>query len=211
MNIRLIYFDLPFWRAEASRIALFLGSVPFDDMRTTSEEFEKLKAAGKLPYGQLPILEVDGEVIAQSVAIARFCGKQARLYPMDNDVNAARVDELLDTATQITELLSPSLRETDLEQRAILRDELASQTLPTWLGFLESRLISNRDSGYFVGPQLTIADLAIWRLLGWITGGHLDGIPTNLLDPCPTLHRHFRRIDRHDGVRSWMDKHYADR
>mgnify|MGYP001179922998 CR=1 FL=1 len=211
MNIRLIYFDMPFWRAEASRIALFLGGIPFDDVRTTGEEFEKLKTAGTLPYGQLPVLEVDGTVIAQSVAIARFCGKQAGLYPMDNDVNAARVDELLDTATQITELLSPSFGETDSGKRAAMRDELASQTLPTWLGFLESRLISNRESGYFVGPQLTIADLAIWRLLGWITGGHLDGIPTNLLDSHPKLDSHFQNIDGHDGVRSWMDQHYADR
>ena len=32
MNIRLIYFDMPFWRAEASRIALFLGGIPFDEV-----------------------------------------------------------------------------------------------------------------------------------------------------------------------------------
>ena len=32
--------------------------------------------AGKLPFGQLPLLEVEGKVIAQSIAIGRFVANE---------------------------------------------------------------------------------------------------------------------------------------
>ena len=204
MNIRLIYFDAPFWRAETSRIALHLGEVSFKDERVSRDGFRELKTSGKLPYGQLPILQVDGAVIAQSLAIARFCGRVSGLYPIENAVHAARVDEILDTAAQITELLHPSMREKDMDKRAVMRQELATETMPRWLRFLENRLQSNEETNYFLDRQLTIADLAIWRLAGWISGGHLDGIPTDILDGHPKLNIHFQSIDQHPGVHRWM-------
>ena len=33
-------------------------------------------SAGKLPFGQLPVLEVDGSRLAQSVAISRFVANE---------------------------------------------------------------------------------------------------------------------------------------
>ena len=53
MNITLIYLDFPFWRAEVSRIALFMGGVDFNDRRIGSEEFQRVKANGYLDDGTL--------------------------------------------------------------------------------------------------------------------------------------------------------------
>ncbi len=204
MQLTLTYFDFPFWRAEVSRLALHLGGVPFNDVRPSRAEFMAMKNAGELPYGQLPVLDVDGVRIAQSVAIARFCGQQAGLYPNDDPIAAARVDELLDTATQMTQLLQPSMRAKDEEERMRLRASLGSKLLPKWLGFLEARL---GDRAFFVKDQLTVADLAMWRLLGWLTGGILDGVPTDLLDAHPRLKSHFERIGALEGVQSWMARY----
>jgi len=30
------------------------------------------------------------------------------------------------------------------------------------------------------GAQITIADVTLWRLLGWLSSGILDGLPTNI-------------------------------
>ena len=68
MTLKLVYFNIPFWRAETSRLALHLGGVPFEDVRPNREEFRQLKASGTLPYGQLPVLHIDGFVLAQSAA-----------------------------------------------------------------------------------------------------------------------------------------------
>jgi prostaglandin-H2 D-isomerase / glutathione transferase len=207
-KLRFIYFDFPFWRAEASRIALHMGGIAFEDVRPGREEFRAMKASGELPYGQLPVLDVGGVRIAQSVAIARFCGKRAGLYPT-SEVDQARVDELMDTATQITGLLGPSFTESDPERRAELRAKLVARELPKWFGFLEARLLANGDSGFLVGDQLTIADLLIWKLLGWFTGGILDGIPKSVLDGHLHLQAHFQTIDALPQVREWMDRHYG--
>ena len=43
MKLRLIYFNFPFWRAEVSRISLFIGGVNFEDIRVTSEDFAFIK------------------------------------------------------------------------------------------------------------------------------------------------------------------------
>ena len=208
MEIKLTYFNFPFWRAEASRIALHLAEIPFEDIRPNREEFMAMKKSGALPYGQLPILEVECKVIAQSVSIARFCGKQAGLYPLNDDVDGARVDEIMDTATQITELLRPSMREKDPEKKLALRAELAETDFPKWLGFLEKRLTENPGE-FFVSERMTIADLVIWRLSGWLNGGILDGVPANLLDAYPNLKTHYERIDGIPAIREWMDEHYG--
>ena len=34
--------------------------------------------------------------------ISRYCGKQSGLYPRDDDWAAAKIDEIIDTATDIT-------------------------------------------------------------------------------------------------------------
>ena len=67
--IKHYYFDFPFWRAEVSRLSLILGNVPFEDVRIKS--LDEFKASGKAPFGQAPVLEVDGKLIAQTGAIAR--------------------------------------------------------------------------------------------------------------------------------------------
>ena len=117
MQLKLMYFDFPFWRAEVSRLALHLGGIPFDDIRPNREAFMAMKRSGELPYGQLPVLDVDGVRIAQSVAIARLCGQVSGLYPKDDLVDQARVDELLDTCTQLSNILGSSMSIKDAEEK----------------------------------------------------------------------------------------------
>ena len=43
MNLSLIYFNFPFWRAEVIRIALHIGNIEFNDLRISREEFVRVK------------------------------------------------------------------------------------------------------------------------------------------------------------------------
>ena len=38
MKLVLYYFTIPFWRAEVTRLALFIGDIPFTDYRIEKEE-----------------------------------------------------------------------------------------------------------------------------------------------------------------------------
>jgi glutathione S-transferase len=155
------------------------------------------------------VLRVDDKVIAQTGAIARFCGKLSGLYPNDDPLQAAEVDQVIDAATDITNLFSASMREKDVARKMALREALAHGKLPIWLGYLERLLVQNGKTGFFVGQQLTIADLAIWRLVDWLTGGILDGVPQNVVDPFPLLKHHHAEIGNLAKVKEWMEKQYG--
>jgi glutathione S-transferase len=209
MKLELIYPNFPFWRAEVSRLALFIGDIPFANVHPSREEFAEMKECGVLTFGQVPVLKVDGKVIAQTGAIARFCGKLSGLYPTEDHFVAAKVDEVIDAATDISNLMSPTMREKDPETKIALRKSLAEGALPQWLGYLERYLEVNGSSGFFVTARLTIADLAIWRLLGWLSGGILDGIPKDIIAPFPLLKKHFDMVGNIPKVQQWMSKQYG--
>ena len=121
MEITLYYFKIPFWRAEVTRLALFIGDIPFKDYRVEGKEIDNLKEKGLLPnkqiapFKQLPVLDVDGKIIAQTGAIARFCGKLSGLYPKNNDFEAAQIDQIIDCLrSQGLEIMDLSTEEADL-------------------------------------------------------------------------------------------------
>ena len=165
-----------------------------------------MRTEGIFPFGQFPVLQVDGKTIAQTGAIARFCGKLSGLYPTENDFYAAKVDEVIDLATDITVKIRPALIEKDPEKRMEMRRELSETVLPHWLGFMETLLENNGKTGYFVDDSLTVADLAAWRLCGWISGGIIEGIPETILDAFPLLNAHQNHISNLPKVVEWLGK-----
>ena len=120
--IKIYYSHLPFWRAEVLRVSLFIKDIPFEDVRVSREEFIHLIKTGFLPNGkrspfhQLPVIEVDGEIIGQTGAIARYCGKVSNLYS-DDKLKAAKIDQIIDAATDITNVVSPTIREKDQKKK----------------------------------------------------------------------------------------------
>ena len=215
MKITLYYFKIPFWRAEVTRISLFIADIPFNDHRIEGDEYDEFKKTGRLPNGkiapfkQLPVLEVDGKIFAQTGAIARYCGKLSGLYPKDNDYKSALIDQIIEAAQDINFLVTLSGRDKDPEKKKIAREILATRHLPKWFKYLENLNNQNDQSVYFVGKDLTIADLAIWRLLGWLTSGLLDGVPTNILEPYSNLIKLRNEIYNNSKVIRWMDQVYG--
>ena len=210
--IKIYYSHTPFWRAEVLRVSLFIKDIPFEDTRVSREEFVHLIKTGFLPNGkrapfhQLPVIEVDGKIIGQTGAIARYCGKVSNLYSNDI-ILAAKIDQIIDAATDITNLVSPTIREKDQIKKMEDRKVLVSKLLPRWFRYLEN-LLSEDNSAWFV-EKMTIADIAIWRLLGWLTSGIIDGIPTSIVDDFPKLKNIHHQVHSHPKVQEWMLKTYG--
>ena len=211
--IKIYYSHTPFWRAEVLRVSLFISNIPFEDVRISREEFINMIKTGFLPNGkrvpfhQLPVIEVDGEIIGQTGAIARYCGKISNLYSDDN-INAAKIDQVIDAATDITNLVSPTIREQDVQKKLKDRLLLKNKLLPRWFKYLEN-ILSEETSDWFVENKMTIADIAIWRLLGWLSSGIIDGIPTTILDNYPKLKHIHYKVHHHPKVQEWMLKTYG--
>ena len=214
MKLKFIYVDTPFWRAEVGRIALFMGDIKFDDVRIKREDFSTAKETGTLsdgtvlPFHQIPCLVVDDVSIAQTGAIARFCGKLSRLYPTHDDVNAAKIDDFIDFATDLTVMIDNTPNKTDEEKKRKARRDLATGPLKRKLSMLEKNISS--DSEWLVTSNISIADVAIWRLLGWLSSGILDGMPTDLLSGFPKIRKLCLAVDKHPKIQKWISLTYPN-
>ena len=213
MKLKLIYFDMPFWRAEIARLCLFISDIEFEDFRITSKDNSYLKENGKLidgtiiPFRQLPVLVIEGQSIAQTGAIARICGKISGMYPKDI-IEAGKVDQIIDTVTDINVLINPSMRESDQVLKMQMRKTLSNDALPRYFGYLE-KIIEENDSGWFVGDKMTIADIAVWSMLGWIAQGVLDGVSRDLPKPFEKLSMLYNEISHMPKVQEWKRLTYA--
>ena len=136
----LTYFDFDGSRGEAARLAMHLAGIAFEDKRIARSDWPALRDAA--PYQSLPILEVDGKVIAQSNTINRYVGKLAGLYPKD-DWQAAVVDELMDAVEDITYKIGNTFAlEGEAKKKA--REALAAGPIPRFLKQFEARLKRRR-------------------------------------------------------------------
>ncbi len=212
MELTFIYFDFPFWRAEVGKIALFMGGIDFENKIVDREEFQRVKQTGQLddgtliPFHQLPCLVVDGVSVAQTAGIARFCGKLSGMYPKNDDVLAAQIDQFLDMATDITDLIFTTGHDEDEETKKIKRQELCKGELARKLEMLDKNI--RDESDWVLGFDPGLADIAIWRLLGWLSSGNLDGVPTDLIRAFPRISRVCRAVDSHPKIQTWVAQTY---
>ena len=210
MNLTLYYFKIPFWRAEVARVSLFIGNIPFNDYRIENKDYDIFKESGRLPnnkiapFKQLPVLEVDGKIFSQTGTIARFCGKLSGLYPTNNDYEAALIDQIIEASQDINFMVTLSSRDKDLHKMKKAREILATKHLPKMFQYLENLIAKNKNSPWFVSDKITIADLAVWRLLGWLSSGLLEGVPKNILDKYQNLLTMREAVYQHPKVHEWM-------
>ncbi|MBS0326226.1 MAG: glutathione S-transferase family protein [Proteobacteria bacterium] len=197
-SIRLQYFDFHGGRGETARIALSIGNVPFTDERVKGADWPALKPS--TPFGELPVLEVDGERISQSNAINRYVGQLTGLYP-DDRWQAAQCDEVCCAAEALNDALGPSFSLKGDEQKRE-RERLLAGPIPRCLKGLENLLV--RRGEWFAANRLTIADLKVVEITGMLSSGRLDHIAADIVErTAPALAAHRARVLAHPGVRAY--------
>ena len=89
---KLSYFDGR-GLAEMSRFIFAYADIPYEDHRISKLTWPLIKRT--MPYRSVPVLEVDGVVHGQSLAIARFLAKKYKLAGTD-DREEAYVDAIVE-------------------------------------------------------------------------------------------------------------------
>lgn len=187
--MKLTYFNLK-GRAELARLILAQAEVEYEDCRISREEWESVKPSKSqsvsqsdscnddhshcpaTPLGQLPLLEVEGEVLAQSIAIARYLARQHGLAGK-TEIAAAQADMVIDSLADLMGPVAAMMREKEEEKKAEMKRSFSSETLPGWLTSLE-RLLTRRGGKYFAGGELTWADLAVFNVIENMNGRLAD-------------------------------------
>lgn len=174
-QLKLSYFDIPGGRGEPARMALEMAAIPYEDDRIPWSEWTGRKA--KMPYGAVPVLEVDGKQLAQSNAINRYVGKLAGLYPED-PWQAALCDELMECAEELGARVAATagLRADALRSARL---EMANGVITAFLAQFELRL-AQAGGRWFCDGRLTMADLRVVMLLRPLMAGALEHLPADL-------------------------------
>jgi len=201
-KLKLVYFDIDGARGEAARLAMAIGGVPFEDDRVKFADWESRKP--DTPFGALPVLEVDGQTVAQSNGINRYVGKLAGLYPSDA-WQAALCDEAMDSVEEIATRLWATMSLPAAEKKA-QRESLAAGPLSYFLDRLQRRLVAH-GGHYFADGRLTVADLKVFVWVRHLRSGQLDHVPVDLTERvAPRLVEHHDRVKEHPAVKAYYAK-----
>lgn len=178
MSYKLYYWPLQ-GRGEQVRLLLHELRQDFEDILIKPDgEFQKLKKQGAktLYFKSVPMLQDGDFKLVQGPVIMNYLGRKHGLMPGDLQL-AAKTEALVLGAEDMRMAYFRSFGDSDaaIEKQAVfVKDEWRLRWLPSWNELLEI----NGDNGFFVGDQLTQADIAVWDALDavthWIKGANLD-------------------------------------
>lgn len=181
-----------------------IGGLPFDDERFKFDQFDEIKK--RMPYKAVPIMTLDGKVYAQTHAILRYIGRLVDLYPVDDPIQALRVDEVVDTLTDLFASVYSYMGD-DKERLRTGREKLVKEDIPKFFGGLEKRVEVFGDGPFVVGDSVTIADLALVSLVNTFKCGVLDFVETDVVDGYTRMMRSYCAVMEMPQVREWYKKH----
>ncbi|XP_076629630.1 glutathione S-transferase [Colletes latitarsis] len=193
---KLIYFDAR-GRAEQIRYIFAYAGIDYVDERISKENWPELKKA--MPYGMLPVLEIDGKPIAQSNAVARYLARKHNLSGRD-EWEAMLCDVLVDTLGDLKQIISLYLTEKDQFKKEEKKAKLLKETIPFYLNKFEQTIGEN--GGYAVGSTTTWADFVFAVALE-----NFENIfGSGALESYPGLRALKKRVHGIPAIAEWLTK-----
>jgi len=194
---KLTYFDVR-GRGEICRLLFAAAGVKFEDIRIEHSKWPELKST--TPFGQMPMLEVDGVKLCQSKAIARYLAGEYG-FAGESALDRARADMLVDCGEDVMKPTIAFWFEKDEAKKAELKDKFVKETLPAALQAFEKLLKENKGGdSYFVGNRITWADIAFFDLCSWISSVQVE-IP---FGDFPKLKALKERVENTPKIAEWI-------
>lgn len=176
-TIKLTYFNAR-GRGEIARLVFAYGGIQFEDNRIEFSDWPALKA--KTPFGGLPILEVDGEMFGQGLAINAYAAQTAGCYGA-SPLEKLKIDSIALAREDLLVAITKWHFEADAEKKKTEEVKLFGEIFPMYLGKFNTFVKENpKKSGYMVGSKLSLADIVMVEAVQGIMeqdAGALDNYP----------------------------------
>ncbi|MBY8977537.1 glutathione S-transferase family protein [Rhodobacteraceae bacterium NNCM2] len=181
-------------RAETTRWMLAAVGVDFVNLPVeTPAELDSLRASGKLPFDQIPLLEIDGNCLSQSSAMIRYLARRGNLYGASDtdamwcDMVAGVVSDFAETAMQAAFKPTAEHAIADLQARF-------AKFGPRF----EARLDA-QGSGFCAAEGMTFADVVLAEALS----SYLEWCP-DILDDTPRLRELYDTVTATPGIAAYL-------
>lgn len=179
----LYYFAIP-GKGEQIRLAFHVSGVEWKDNIVTGESYGKMKEEliGKVPHINVPLLEVDGQYLTESLAILRYVGTVGNLMPA-TPFAQGKVDEGLNLSNDVFTAFVPTFSIADEAEKIAARQALCvpGGKLDKIMQKMDT-MIAGFSNGYMAGDMLTIGDICWFTLFGLLSCGMLDGFAGDYLN-----------------------------
>ncbi|MDA9171106.1 glutathione S-transferase family protein [Alphaproteobacteria bacterium] len=179
-------------RAETTRWMLAINHIKFENIPIeTPEMLLALRASGKLPFDQMPLLEIEELNLSQSSAMIRYLARSGEYYGSTEqdavwcDMIAGAVSDFAETSLQAAFQPTKKIAVKALQERF-------NKFGPRF----ENRLSKN---GLCAGVKLTFADI----LLAEAINSYLEWIP-DILHETPFLDNLYKKVITTSGISAYL-------
>ncbi|CAG9564479.1 unnamed protein product [Danaus chrysippus] len=152
MPVVLYYFPVKAL-GEAIRLLLAYGGQEFKDERVPMEKWPSVKSS--MPFGQMPVLDIDGKKYCQSIPIARLLGRKYGLAGDDAEQDFV-IDQNVEFINDIRAKAASVHYEDDSDLKAKKHDELMKSFYPMALEKLDEMI--KKNNGHLACGKLTWGD-----------------------------------------------------
>ncbi|MEM7210714.1 MAG: glutathione S-transferase family protein [Pseudomonadota bacterium] len=181
-------------RAETTRWMLAAAGVAFVNLAIdTPEALADLRASGKLPFDQMPLLEIDGHCLSQSSAMTRYLARRAGLYGK-TDTDAMWCDLVAGVCADFAEAAMQAAFKPDAETAIAELEGRFAKFGPRFEARIEAQ-----GSGFCAADVMTFADV----LLAEALSSYLEWCP-DILEVSPGLKYLYRTVIADAGIAAYL-------
>jgi hypothetical protein len=172
---------------------LAVNRIPFRNVGLSEpKDFDALRASGRPPFNQLPLLEFEGLELSQSSAMIRHLARRGGFYG-DEDVERTIIDMVVGAVADFAE---PALSAPFQPTPALARANLEAAMRKFGERF-EARLANGRE--HIADGRLRFADVVLAE-----STTHYIEIASDILDKTPWLAAHQERVITHPGIAGYL-------
>ncbi|XP_011165643.1 glutathione S-transferase-like [Solenopsis invicta] len=194
-SYKLIYFPNTAL-AEPIRFLFNYANIDFVDERFDYADWQKLKPT--MPFGKVPVLEIDGKKCPQSVAICRYLAKKCGLAGKD-DWEALEIDATVDTIHDLRASIAAYSYEKNEEAKAE-KHQYAKEAVPYYLERLDAQV--KKNDGYLVGGALSWADFTFVGLLDYLN----YMMNENIIEKYENLKQLQKKVEEVPAIKRWIER-----
>ncbi|XP_067684783.1 glutathione S-transferase 2-like [Haliotis asinina] len=151
-------YVLRHFRAEIIRLLFVLKGQEFEDKLYTFDTWPAEKP--NTPFGQLPVLTVDGKDYTEYMAINRFLAREFGLMG-SNSQEEYEIDRVISLSNDVSAERIKVFNEKDSNKKTQLEKSLKEKVIPTFMGKLQ-QLAGSKGTGFTAGSKLSLGDLIIF-------------------------------------------------
>ena len=161
-----LYYFAGRGKADQIRWLLAASEITFAQKVITSREQFLKMAERQLPFGQLPLLQIDGLELVQSQAIVRYIARRGNLCG-NNSRDEVKCDMIAETCNDIlSQALQAPFRKNDGKEQAETHLKAMRVHWEKFGSRLEAVIAAN-GGAFMVGNELTYADILVAHCLTW--------------------------------------------